>query len=210
MPLHSMGTLERVLGLAVPIFLVGCDAAPLAPPQLRTAGMASVQASGWESEPAGPRNPKTARPTVPNTASSVVVKETIAGTISFDGVGSVAGFRVTPGGQCFFQGVETNSQLAGDLAGPITFYENERAPCDLSHLTGNGPFVAHVTWNGASGTISGEWTTNCKPDASQPIGLSCDGTMNARGSEGLDGVQFHFKWGPGWYPFAYSGTAFSD
>jgi hypothetical protein len=182
MLLHRMGTLERVIGFAVPIFLVGCEAAPLAPPQLKTAAMASVQAS---------------------------VKETIGGTISFDGVGSVAGFRVTPGGQCFFLGVETNSQLAGDVAGPITFYENERAPCDLSHLTGNGPFVAHVTWNGASGTISGEWTTNCKPDASQPIGLSCDGTMNARGSEGLDGVQFHFKWGPGWYPFAYSGTAFS-
>ena len=191
MPLHRMGTLVRVFGLAVPIFLAGCEAAPLAPPQLRAAGIASTL-------------------TVPNTVSSVVVKETIAGTISFDGVGSVAGFRVTPAGQCFFLGVETNAQLAGDLAGPITFYENERAPCDLSHLTGNGPFVAHVTWNGVSGTISGEWNTNCKPDTSQPIGLSCDGTMNARGSEGLDGLQFHFKWGPGWWPFTYRGTAFSD
>jgi hypothetical protein len=31
-----------------------------------------------------------------------------------------------------------------------------------------------------------------------------------RGSDGLDGVQFHFKWGPGWYPFSYTGTAFAQ
>ena len=30
--------------------------------------------------------------------------------------------------------------------------------------------------------------------------------MNARGSDGLEGVQFHIKWGPGWYPFPYTGT----
>jgi hypothetical protein len=70
------------------------------------------------------------------------------------------------------------------------------------------PFEGEVTWNGRTGTISGQFTTNCKPDASQPLGVSCDGTMNARGTGDLEGVQFHTKWGPGWYPFSYTGTAF--
>lgn len=147
---------------------------------------------------------------VPSQASANVVKQAISGTISFVGGGSSGDVRPTPGGQCFFSNVEVRDRFEGDLVGPVTFYENERAPCDFSHLTGDGPFTAQVTWNGRSGTIEGQWTTNCKADASQPIGLSCDGTMNARGSGGLDGVQFHFKWGPGWYPFQYTGTAFSN
>jgi hypothetical protein len=139
-----------------------------------------------------------------------MVKQSISGTISFGAGGPLAGFRMTPSGNCFFYNAQVFNHFEGDLVGPVTFYENERAPCDFSHLTGSGPFVAQVTWNGQSGTISGQWTTNCKPDATQPIGLSCDGTMNGRGSDGLDGVQFHFKWGPGWYPFSYTGTAFAQ
>jgi hypothetical protein len=42
------------------------------------------------------------------------------------------------------------------------------------------------------------------------IGLSCDGVMNARGSGDLEGVHFKFNWGPGWFPFAYSGTVSGD
>jgi hypothetical protein len=139
-----------------------------------------------------------------------MVKQSIGGTISSIGGGPIAGFRMTPSGNCFFYNAQVINHFEGDLVGPVTFYENERAPCDFSHLTGSGPFVAQVTWNGQAGTISGQWTTNCKADATQPIGLSCDGTMNARGSDGLDGVQFHFKWGPGWYPFSYTGTAFAQ
>ena len=146
----------------------------------------------------------------PSAASSAVVKQPINGTISFVGGGSLGGFRMTPSGNCFFLNAEVIDHFEGDVVGPVTFDENERAPCDFSHLTGSGPFVAQVTWDGRSGTITGQWTTNCKADPSQPIGLSCDGTMNGRGSGGLDGVQFHFKWGPGWYPFPYTGTAFSD
>ena len=147
---------------------------------------------------------------VPSTVSATAVKQPISGTVSLVGGGSLGGFRMTPSGRCFFLNAEVIDHFEGDVVGPVTFDENERAPCDFSHLTGSGPFVAQVTWNGRSGTISGQWTTNCKADASQPIGLSCDGTMNARGSGGLDGVQFHFKWGPGWYPFPYTGTAFSE
>lgn len=149
--------------------------------------------------------------TVPTgSAFSANVKTPISGTVSFVGGGALAGFRMTPSGNCFFLNAQVFDHFEGDVVGPVTFYENERAPCDFSHLTGSGPFSAQVTWMGRSGTITGQWTTNCTADASQPIGLSCDGTMNARGSDGLDGVQFHFKWGPGWYPFPYTGTAFSQ
>jgi hypothetical protein len=141
-------------------------------------------------------------------ASSGVSQEPIAGTISSLGHGSLAGFRMTPSGQCFYLDEEVLNHFEGDVVGPVTFYENQRAPCDFTHLTASGPFTAQVTWNGRSGTISGQFTTNCKPDAAQPLGLACDGTTNARGAGGLEGVQFHFKWGPGWYPFAYTGTAF--
>jgi len=169
-------------------------------------GVSGVVACGEPSGvPAGSRSL-----TVPTTGSSAVVKQPITGTISFVGGGSLGGFRMTPSGQCFFLNAQVIDHFEGDVVGPVTFYEDQRAPCDFSHLTGSGPFVAQVTWNGQAGTITGQWTTNCKADASQPIGLSCDGTMNARGSDGLDGVQFHFKWGPGWYPFNYTGTAFSD
>jgi len=170
-------------------------------------GLACVAACG---EPVGLSSAAVQRLKPPSAASSAVVKEPIAGIISFVGSGSLGGFRMTPSGQCFFLNAEVIAHFEGDVVGPVTFDENERAPCDFYHLTGSGPFVAQVTWNGRSGTIAGQWTTNCKPDSSQPIGLSCDGTMNARGSDGLDGVQLHFKWGPGWYPFPYTGTAFSD
>lgn len=143
-------------------------------------------------------------------AASAQVRQSISGTISLLGGGALGDFRMTPSGNCFFLNQEVLDHFEGDVVGPVTFHENQRAPCDFSHLTGNGPFTAQVTWDGRTGTITGEWTTNCKADASQPIGLSCDGTMNARGSDGLDGVQLHFKWGPGWYPFPYTGTAFSD
>lgn len=169
-------------------------------------GITAVVACG---DPAGiPTGVRTLN--VPSTVSATAVKQPISGTVSLVGGGSLGGFRMTPSGRCFFLNAEVIDHFEGDVVGPVTFDENERAPCDFSHLTGSGPFVAQVTWNGMSGTISGQWTTNCKADASQPIGLSCDGTMNARGSGGLDGVQFHFKWGPGWYPFPYTGTAFSD
>jgi hypothetical protein len=117
--------------------------------------------------------------------------------------------RITPSGRCHFRGVSVINSISGDVTGTLTFFENEHAPCDFSDLVGSGPVQGLVTWNGRSGVVAGQWTTNCDADASQPIGLSCDGVMNLRGSGGLDGVQFHFAWGPGWYPFPYTGTAFA-
>jgi hypothetical protein len=136
-------------------------------------------------------------------------KVAISGTIDLLGGTPPGRTLLTPSGRCHFWDAPVVTQFRGDVSGTVTFNEQLHAPCDFSDLVGSGPFEGEVTWNGHSGLISGQWTTNCDADPSQPIGLSCDGVMNARGSGGLEGVQFHFKWGPGWYPFSYTGTAFS-
>jgi len=137
------------------------------------------------------------------------VKMQIAGTIDLAAIGTPEKTHVTPSGRCHFFEWPVRGAFNGDVTGPVTFHEDNQAPCDLSDLVGSGPIDGQVTWNGRTGAISGQWTTNCNPDPTQPVGLSCDGVMNARGAGDLDGVQFHFVWGPGWWPFNYSGSAFS-
>lgn len=140
-------------------------------------------------------------------AASSAGKEAISGTIEFVGLEPPARLDVTKSGRChIFDGPEI-TQFTGDVSGTVTFHEQVLSPCDFSDLVASAPFGGQVTWNGRTGAISGEWTTNCTTDPSQPLGLSCAGKMNARGSGGLEGVQFHFTWGPGWFPFNYTGTA---
>lgn len=136
-------------------------------------------------------------------------KNAISGSIDFVGGAAAGRTIVTPSGRCHLFDSPVFTQWRGDVSGTVTFHEQINAPCDFSDVVGSGPFDGEVTWNGRSGVISGQWTTNCIPDPSQPVGLSCDGTLNARGAGGLEGVEFHTKWGPGWYPFPYTGTAFS-
>jgi len=113
--------------------------------------------------------------------------------------------------RCHFWGWPNVTEFTGDVSGTVTFEERVNAPCSFSDNVASGPFSGdNITWNGRTGSISGQWTTNCNPDASQPLGLSCDGVMNARGSGGLEGVHFKFNWGPGWFPFPYSGTASTE
>jgi len=173
----------RVLGLTLAGALAAaCDAGPLA---VDDAPRAAAQGAGVE-------------------------KAAISGTIQFLGIAAPpARTLVTPSGRCHIWGLPVVTTFTGDVAGVVTFYEQQHGPCDLSRVVASGPFQGTVTWNGRTGTITGQWTTNCKPDASQPLGLSCGGTTNARGSGGLEGVRFHYGWGPGWYPFTYTGTAFS-
>jgi hypothetical protein len=134
----------------------------------------------------------------------------ITGTVANVGVGDPDRLVTTPSGRCHLFNVAVYNFFNGDVVGPVTFHENEQATCNFSDVVGSGPFDGPVSWNGRTGTISGQWTTNCTTDPSQPIGLSCGGVMNARGSGGLEGVLFHFEWGPGWYPFAYTGTAIAQ
>lgn len=137
-----------------------------------------------------------------------MTKTPIAGTLDFMSQGGPERFRMTPGNMCHYWNFPVYDVLLGDVAGPITFYENLRGSCDGSHFVGSGPFEGHMRWSGREGSIAGQWTTNCK--AVKDEGVLCDGTMNARGEGGLEGVQFHFKWGPGLsYPFPYTGTAFA-
>jgi hypothetical protein len=175
--------LVRVIGWAGLVFVLSCEATPLAAPESASTVTAIAQASAW-------------RP--------------INGTMDIVGVGAPGGVLITPGGQCHFTDLPVLTRLSGDVAGLVTFHESNETPCAGGHLIGSGPFEGDVTVGGVSGTISGQWTTNCKPDASQPAGVSCDGTMNARGSGRLEDVQLHFKWGPGWFPFPYSGVASSQ
>jgi hypothetical protein len=144
------------------------------------------------------------------TASAGIKTAAISGTLDFD-VNDPRnllppGRQMTnPDGKYHYWDGDVYDIFAGDVAGPVVFHEKGVVKPDHNY-TGSGPFDAEVTWNHRSGTISGQWTTNCRPD---PITFwSCDGTMNARGAGGLEGVQFHFKWGPGFYPFPYTGTVF--
>jgi len=172
---------------------LACGGAPTTPtPEAATAGVEARDASGGVTSLAG------------------MTKESINGTIQFVGSGSPGRSVITPSGHCHFWELPVFTNFGGDVEGRVTFNEQIQPPCDFSRIVGSGPFDGEVVWNGRSGTISGQWTTNCKADTSQPTGVSCDGTMNARGSGGLEGVQFHFKWGPGWFPFPYTGTAFSN
>jgi hypothetical protein len=136
-------------------------------------------------------------------------KEPIRGTIEFAGADPAGKTIVTPSGRCHLRNSPVHIHFTGDVSGTVTIRESLNLSCDFTDLVGSGPFEGTVTWNGLTGVIEGQWTTNCNADSAQPLGLSCDGTMNARGTGALDGVQFHFSWGPGWYPFPYSGTAFS-
>jgi hypothetical protein len=143
------------------------------------------------------------------TTPSAAKAGAISGTIQFAGVAPPGRVVETPSGICHFWDSPVFTLFQGDVAGPVTFHEQIHRTCDFSRLTASGPFEGEVQWNGRSGTMTGQWSTNCKADSSQPLGLSCDGTTNARGSGGLEGVHFRFEWGPGWYPFPYTGTAFS-
>jgi hypothetical protein len=121
---------------------------------------------------------------------------------------------ITPSGRCHFFAMPGVTRWEGDIVGFVTFRRRVlNVPCGSlpegrGAFTFSAPFDGEVTWKGRSGMIAGQSTANCKRDASQPRGWSCGGTMNARGSGGLEGVQFHFKWGPGWWPFTNTGTAF--
>lgn len=135
-------------------------------------------------------------------------KSSISGTIDNLSFGAPERSHMTTSGRCQVKNGPVVNQFTGDVAGTVTFHELENFRCDFSDLVGSGPFDGTVTWNGRSGVMSGQWTTNCTSDPSLPVGLSCGGTMNARGSGALEGVHFHFVWGPGWYPFAYTGEVF--
>ena len=159
---------------------------------------------------AGPDRALRSLPDAQAAAAAGVAKAPIAGTIVQLSTGAPGRNFATPSGRCHFWDWANYTQFTGDVTGLVTFDEKVHAPCDLSSLQASGPVSGELTWQGRTGPIDGQWTTNCRPDATQPVGLSCGGTYNVRGSGGLEGVQFHFDWGPGWFPFEYTGTAFSQ
>jgi len=181
-PWPRRAALARVLALTLAVALAAaCDAGPVA---VDDGPRVAAQGAGVE-------------------------KSAISGTIQFAGIAAPpARSFATPSGVCHVWGIPVVTTFTGDVAGVVTFYQ-QHGPCDVSRVVASGPFEGTVTWNGLTGTITGQWATICKPDPTQPLRLSCGGTTNARGSGGLEGVRFHYTWGPGWYPFAYTGTAFA-
>ena len=127
----------------------------------------------------------------------------ISGTLGFVGVGVPMRDFVTPGGIEHFFGWPVQTVFTGSVEGPVTFTENGTVLKD-GKVTYHGPFEGEVTWAGHSGTMSGMWHTVCDPTP------SCGGTFEAQGSGGLRGVKFHFEWGPGYFPFDYTGFAIDN
>jgi len=144
-----------------------------------------------------------------------VQKEPISGSLVHVGEEPPGGVLVTPSGRCHLSDVHGHAEFTGDIEGAVTFRRRvlNSSTCGAppegpgDRITGAGPVDGVVTYDDRTGEIAGQWTTECRPDASQPTGFSCDGTLNLRGSGDLEGVRFHVKWGPGWWPFPYEGTA---
>jgi hypothetical protein len=153
---------------------------------------------------------RTASPRAALAANTAGTEKTpISGTLQIVGVDPPTRTFVTSSDRCHQWNVAEHTVYSGDLQGSVTYIGNPKFDCSLTHLVVAGTFGGQVTFQGRSGELAGIWETNCKLDPALGS-LSCDGESNARGSGGLDGVQFHIKWGPGWWPFSYSGTAFSQ
>ena len=181
-----MKTMALTLGATGVISLACADSAPVSPPSRTAPPGAAVAANiaGTEKTP-------------------------ISGTIQIVGLDPPTRTIVTASDRCHqWDGVEY-TVYSGDVQGSVTYVANVKGDCALTHFTVSGTFGGQVTFQGRWGEMAGIWETNCKFDP--VLGTpSCDGVSNARGSGGLEGVQFHIKWGPGWWPFSYSGTAFSQ
>jgi hypothetical protein len=115
---------------------------------------------------------------------------------------------VTPGGIDHFFEWPICTTLAGDVAsvaGQHMWFTESGAFLRNGKAVFHGPFAGDVTWMGQTGQISGTWHTLCETGVP-----TCGGTFEAQGSGALEGVKFHFVWGPGWYPFDYTGFAIDN
>jgi hypothetical protein len=141
--------------------------------------------------------------------SAGVQKTSISGTIELVSLEPPGRRTVTPSGVIHMWELPEHTQFTGAVVGPVTFHASANRSGDGTHLVSRGPFDGEVTFQGRTGLMTGQWTTNCKWD--EALGnVSCGGIMTARGQGDLAGVQFHFEWGSGWWPFSYTGTAFSQ
>lgn len=166
---------------------------------------------------APPAAPETLSPApVPFAAARGVTKAHIEGWIAVGPTEGPAGMVPTPSGQCHFSEYPSENAFTGDLQGTVTFDRDVfNVPCSFDAEEGplnfSGPLHGTVTYDGRTGEIRGQGWGHCGYDPSTLIHYSCGGVTNAFGVRGgeLEGVRFHYRWGPGWFPFPYSGTASS-
>ncbi|MDX1618329.1 MAG: hypothetical protein R3224_06055 [Balneolaceae bacterium] len=136
-----------------------------------------------------------------------LTKVPVSGTIYIVGVEPPGRTLETPGDICHMWEFVEYVRFTGDVEGDLTYTVHSHGPCERNRFTAMGPFKGEVTWNGRTGPVSGQFTTNCKPDPD--LGAACDGVSTFRGSGDLEGVHFKIEWGPGLISFPYSGTAYA-
>ena len=124
----------------------------------------------------------------------------ISGDFAIVGAGEPSRVLVTPGGITHVFSIPADTEFTGAVEGLVTFTESWTDHKDGS-TSYHGPFEGDVKWNGRSGEMSGQWHANCAPG-------ECGGTFEGHGSEGLDGVHFHFEWTPGATMFEFKYTGF--
>lgn len=172
------------------------------------AGSIAVACSGEPLAPPSSRAPAFAA------SSQGMVKTPISGTLQSIGGTPFDDVLFTPSGRCHATGATQTFDVTGDLEGSLTaHYEPQNSPCNFvepgAGPAASGPAEGTMTFHGTTGPVAGHWNTNCRP-ADTAVGVSCDGIMNLRGYDALEGVQFHIYWGPAGGPsYPYEGTAFS-
>lgn len=185
-------TIALALGLAASV--AACDQAPPTAPEAPSPSMALVSTPG-------------------------VVSAPIEGTFLSTGNVGPEDVLVTPSGQCQFREYDNTGEFTGSLSGDVVF---ERRIMNVSSLclgqlpegpgdplNFSGPVHGTVTYDGRTGAVEGQGHGHCDYDPASPALFSCGGVYNLRGSGELAGVTFHVRWGPGWFPFPYEGTATS-
>lgn len=129
----------------------------------------------------------------------------ISGELAFAGQGALT-IRGTPGGILHLEAPVT-TRFSGDVVGDVVFTERGVVLKDPDgKVAWHAPFVGEVKWASRTGTISGQWHTVC----STVPQVTCGGTFEAKGAGGLEGVKFHFVWGPGFYPLDWTGFAIDN
>jgi hypothetical protein len=112
----------------------------------------------------------------------------------------------TPGGIEHFFEVPVHTVFTGSIDGLVTATESGNAVKDFTVVVYRGPVEGEVTWAGHTGTVSGMWHTRCELVPT----VTCGGTFEMQGSGDLRGVRFHIVWGPGFFPFNYTGFAIDN
>lgn len=153
----------------------------------------AVLASACEANPVAP----TDAPMLANVGGAS--QYPISGTIEFVGFLPPESVKITPGGTVHLRNFLGFQEIHGDVEGEFTFLQNANVNRNTNGAA-HGPVEASVTWNGLTGTLSGNF-------AGSALNGWFTGTWVLHGAGELDGYKFRFSYeGPSGGPFDYTGT----